>query len=77
MLDYVKMGLKVTKIHRVKRFKQDYICRDSIQNKNNKRATAKTEIEKDVRKLLNNPLYRRVCMYTLHLLQSNLLHDEE
>ena len=29
---YVKMGVKVTKIHRVIKFKQDYICRDYIQN---------------------------------------------
>ena len=28
---YVKMGVKVTKIHRVIKFKQDYICRDYIQ----------------------------------------------
>ena len=40
---YVKMGVKVTKIHRVIKFKQDYIFRDYIQNNTNKRATAKTE----------------------------------
>ena len=49
--------LKVTKIHRVIKFKQDYICKDSIQNNKNKKATAKTEAEKDVRKLMNNSLY--------------------
>ena len=53
---YVKMGKKVTKIHRVIKFKQDYICRDYIQNNTNKRATLKTEAEKDVRKLMNNSL---------------------
>ena len=47
---YVKMGVKVTKIHRVIKFKQDYICSDYIQNNTNKRATAKAEAEKDVRK---------------------------
>ena len=51
---YVKMGVKVTKIHRVIKFKQDYICSDYIQNNTNKRATAKTEAEKEVRKLMNN-----------------------
>ena len=30
---YVKMGVKVTKNHRIIQFKQDYICRDYIQNK--------------------------------------------
>ena len=33
---YVKMGVKVTKIHRVIKFKQDYQCRDYIQNNTNK-----------------------------------------
>ena len=51
---YVKMGVKLTKIHRVIKFKQDYICRDYIQNNTNKRATAKTEAQKDVSKLMNN-----------------------
>ena len=39
---YVKMGVSVTKIHRVINFKQDYIFRDYIKNNTNKRATAKT-----------------------------------
>ena len=66
---YVKMGVKVTKIHRVIKFKQDYICRDYIQNNTNKRATAKIEAEKDVRKLMNNSLYGRMCMNPLHFFQ--------
>ena len=74
---YVKMGVKLTKIHRVIKFKQDYIGRDYIQNNTNKRATAKTEAEKDVRRLMNNSLYGRMCMNPLHFLQSKFLHDEE
>ena len=74
---YVKMGVKVTKIHRVIKIKQDYICRDYIQNNTNKRATAKTEAEKSVRKLMNNSLYGGMCMNPLHFFQSKFLHDEE
>ena len=74
---YVKMGVKVTKIHRVIKFKQDYICSDYIQNNTNKRATAKAEAEKDVRKLMNNSLYGRMCMNPLHFFQSKFLHDDE
>ena len=74
---YVKMGVKVTKIHRVIKFQQDYICSDYIQNNTNKRATAKAEAEKDVRKLMNNSLYGRMCMNPLHFFQSKFLHDEE
>ena len=73
----VKIGLSVTKIYRVIKFKQDYICRDYIQNNTNKTATAKTEAEMDVRKLMNNSLYGRTCMNPLHFLQSEFLHDEE
>ena len=51
---YVKMGVK---IHGEIKFKQDYICRDYIQNNTNKRATVETEPEKEVRKLMNNALY--------------------
>ena len=50
------MGVKETKIHRVIKFNQDYICIDYIKNNTNKRATAKTEAEKYVRKLMNNSL---------------------
>ena len=46
--------VKKYKTHRVIQFQQDYICRDYIQNNTNKRATAKTEAEKDIRKLMNN-----------------------
>ena len=74
---YVKMGVKETKIHRVIQFKQDYICRNYIQNNTNKRATAKTETEKVVRKLMNTSLYGRMCMNALDFLQIKLLHDEE
>ena len=58
---YVKMAVKVTKIHRVIKFKQDYICRDYIQNNTNKRATAKTEAEKDVKKLMDKTPYMEEC----------------
>ena len=73
---YVKMGVKVKKIHGVIKFKQDYICSDYIQNNTNKRATAKTEAEKDVGKLMNNSLYGRMCMNPLHFFQSKFLNDE-
>ena len=74
---YVKMRVKVTKMLGVIKFEQDYICRDYIQNNTNKRATAKNEAENDVRKLMNNSLYGRISMKSLHFLQSRFLHDEE
>ena len=57
---YVKMGIEATKLHRVNKFKQDYICSDYIQNNTNKRATAQNEAEKEVSKLMNKSLYARM-----------------
>ena len=73
---YVKAVVKIAYINRVMKFKQDYISRDFIQNNTNKRATAKNEAEKDLRKLMNNSLYGRMCMNPLHFLQIKFLHDE-
>ena len=52
----VKIFVKITKIHMVIKYKQDYMCRDYIQNSTNKIATVKTEAEKDAWKLMNNSL---------------------
>ena len=53
----VKMGIKVTKVHRIIKFKQDYIVRDYIDLNTKTRAEAKTEPEKDIFKLMNNSLF--------------------
>ena len=74
---YFKMGAKVTKILRVSKFKQDYLCRDKDQYNTDKPATAKTETEKDVRKLMNPSLYERMNMNPLYFFQSKFLHDEK
>ena len=74
---YVRMGVKVTKFHRFIKFKLDHIFRDNSQNNTNKRATAKNDAESDVRKLMNNSLYGRMCMIHLHFQQIKFLHDEE
>ena len=52
----VKMGIKVTKVHRKIKFKQDYIIRDYIELNTKMRAEAKTEPENDIFKLMNNSL---------------------
>ena len=74
---YFKIGVKITKINRVIKVKQDCICRHYIQNNTNKRATDKTETEKDAGKIMNNSLYGRLCMNPLQLLQIKFLHEEE
>ena len=57
----VKMGIKVTKIHRLIKFKQDNINKDYIEHITNMRAEAKTEAEKDLFKLMNIFLFGKNC----------------
>ena len=58
MLKFVdKMRIKVTKVHRKIKFKQDYIIRNYIELNAKMRAEAKTEPEKDIFKLMNNSLF--------------------
>ena len=57
----VKMGIKVTKIHRIIKFTQDFIIRDYIELKTKMRAEAKTEAVKDIFKLMNNSLFGKSC----------------
>ena len=57
----VKMGIKVTKIHRIIKFKQDYIIRDYIELNTKMRAEAETEPEKNIFMLMNNSLFGNSC----------------
>ena len=72
----VKMGIKVTKVHRIYKFKQDYIIRDYIELNNKMRAEAKTEPEKDIFKLMNNSLFGKSCENLLKYLEAKILTDD-
>ena len=51
---YTKMGMKVTKIHTIYRFKQPRWLEKYINHNTQKRTKAKTNFEKDLYKLMNN-----------------------
>ena len=72
----VKMGVKVNKVHRTIKFKQDYIIRDYIELKTKMRAEAKTEPEKDIFKLMNNSLFGKSCENPLKYLEAKILTDD-
>ena len=74
---YVKMGVKITKIHREIIFNYNFMCRSHIQNNTLKKATTKTEAEKDVRKLMNNSLYEKMRENLVHFIKTKFLHYEE
>ena len=72
----VKMGIRVTKVHRIIKFKQDYNIRDYVEVNANMRAEAKTEAEKDIFKLMNNSLFGKSCENPLMCLEAKILTDD-
>ena len=54
---YISMGMKITKIHCVYRFKQDNWLEKYIDHNTKKRTVAKTNFEKDLCKLMNNAFF--------------------
>ena len=72
----VKMGIKVSKVHRIIRFKQDDIIRDYIEPNTKMGAEAKTEAEKHIFKLMNNFLFRKSCEKRLKYLKAKILTDD-
>ena len=72
----VKMGIKVSKVHRIIKFEQDYIIRDYIELNTKMRAEAKTEPEKDIFKLMNNSLFGKSCENPLKYLEAKILIND-
>ena len=71
----LRMGLKMTKIHRVILFKQDCICRGYIHIINRKAIVEKNN--EDMRKIMNKTLIGRICMNLLTFTLVKFLHDDE
>ena len=57
---FVKLGLRVTQIHRVFKFEQKNIFNKFIQRNIELRRNAKNTFEKDLYKLLNNAIYGKL-----------------
>ena len=54
---YTNLGMKVTKIHTIYRFKQSHWLEKYINHNTQKRTKAKTNFEKDLYKLMNNAFF--------------------
>ena len=54
---YTQIGMKVTKIHTIYRFKQSLWLEKYINHNTQKRTKAKTNFEKDLYKLMNNAFF--------------------
>ena len=56
---YTKMGMKVTKIHTIYRFKQSLWLAKFINHNTQKRTKAKTNFGKNLYKLMNNAFFAK------------------
>ena len=77
---YVNMGVKITHIHSVIEFTQDYIIRDYIDTNTNKRNQAKKDKNdalSDLFKLLNNALYGYTLMDVTHRANGEIVCDSK
>ena len=54
---FISIGLEVTKVHRIFRFKQDYIFKSFIEKIIELRQRSKSDFEKNLFKLLSNSIY--------------------
>ena len=57
MKQYIELGLKVTKVHRVLEFNESPWLKKYIDFNTEKRKTTKSDFEKDFFKLINNSVF--------------------
>ena len=70
-----RAGWKVTKIYEHYAFKQDTFKRDFVVMNQNARKTAKTKVEKDFYKLLNNSNFGNDCRNNIGNCNLELIYD--
>src|SRR5277367_4995652 len=74
---YLKMGMNVTRIHAVVKFRQCNMFRDYIDGNSKKRGLAKSVFEKDLYKLLNNALFGKTMENVRNRKDYTLRNTEE
>ena len=70
-----RAGWKVTRIYEHYTFKQDTFKKDFVVMNQNARKTAKTKVEKDFYKLLNNSIFGNECQNNIGNCQLELMYD--
>ena len=73
---YLQNGMKLTKIHRIIRFRQSQWLQPYIQKNSNLRAQATNEFEKDFFKLMNNAIYGKACENQKNRTDIRLLNND-
>ena len=74
---YVELGLKVTKVNRVLRFKQAKWLKPYIEVNTQKRKQATNKCDQDFYKLMSNSVYGKLCESKRNRLKVSLVRTEE
>ena len=74
---YVKLGLIVTKLYRIVKFKQELWLEQYITLNTNKRKAAKNKFEEALYKLLINSIYGKMCESKRKRMKIRILRDAE
>ena len=75
--EYIRLGLKVTKVHRTISFKESAWLKPYIDFNTQQRTKAKTLFEKDLWKLMNNSFYGKTMENIRNRSEIKLLSNEE
>ena len=74
---YLKLGLKLTKVHRVLSFTQKAWMKELINFKTERRSKATTDFEKDLYKLMNNSVFGKTMENLRNRVEVELVRGDE